>query len=381
MSWKKTILGCGIACLLAAPLAADWETGVTAFKAGDLATAEDAFRALTEARPEWSGGYLMLGQTLLRAGRTEDAVTSLERARELAPDDLQTALVLGQTYVNLERFTDAAATMSDLDPEPLPESQELAFYRTRALAAAGSGRPEAALPDLEKSLELTPDDAELHRLLAQAAREAGSTDLAITNFGRALELDPQDVRSLRPLVQLLYDRTLNASSEERTDLCAAVLPHAERLVDLDETYENLMVFAEAARCAGLDEAARDSLRLAATQRPAEWRPQAALGRTWVSLESWTKAEAAFLRALERDVPEGEEPGIRKQLGYVYERQERLDKALAQYRLAGDEEGVARVEQNLVAQKEAKILEQLAEEQKQIEDELERLEESGGGFRW
>ncbi len=157
------------------------------------------------------------------------------------------------------------------------------------------------------------------------------------------------------------------------------MPHAERLVELDDRYEHLVLFAEAARCVGLDEAARDALALAATERPSEWWPQYALGRTRVRLESWAEAEAAFLRALEKDVPADDKPEIRKQLGYVYERQERLEEALAQYRLAGDEEGLARVEKNLIAQKEEEILEQLAEEKKKIEDELQQLEESGGGF--
>lgn len=377
MSYKKVILGLAVTCCMTAPLAADWSSGVTAFKAGDLSTAEAEFRALTETQPDWAGGHLMLGQTLLRAGRVQEALRSLERARELAPDDLQAALALGQAYVNLERYSDAAGTLRDLDPEALPEPQKVAFYRTRALAAIRSGRQAAAIPDLENALELMPDD-ELHRLLAQAAREAGSTELAVTHFGRALELDPEDVTSLRSLVQLLYDRALDAASEERADLCQTVLPHAERLVELESSYEHLVLFAEAARCVGSDREALDLLEMAAAERPGEWWPQHALGRTWVRLESWSEAEAAFLRALELNVPAEEEPAVRKQLGYAYERQERLEEALAQYRLAGDDEGAERVEKNLIAQKEEEILEKLADEKKRIEKELEELEESGGG---
>jgi tetratricopeptide (TPR) repeat protein len=377
MSWKRAIIGFAVACGMAAPLAADWKSGVTAFKTGDLATAEAEFRALTQAQPEWAGGHLMLGQTLLRAGRAEEALPSLEQARELAPDDPQTALALGQAHVNLERFDDAAGVLSGVEPEPLPEPQKLAFYRTRALAAVRTGRQSDAIPDLERALELTPD-GELHRLLAHAAREAGSSELAITHYGRALELDPQDVGSLRALVQLLYDQALAADPGERADLCQTVLPHARRLVKLEDTYEHLVLLAESARCVGLDEEALRLLDTAAAKRPNDWWPLQAIGRTWMGLENWDEAEAAFLRALDKGVPAEETAEIRQQLGYVYERQQRLEAALSQYRLAGDEGGVARVEENLIAQKEAEAFEKLAAEKKRLEEELRRIERKGEG---
>lgn len=376
MSWKKNLLSLALAALLAAPLAADWASGITAFKTGDLATAEAEFRALTESRPDWAGGYLMLGQTLLRDRRVEAALPYLERAHELAPEDLTTALVLGQTYVQLERFGDASEAMRGHDPTALPAPQMLAFYRTRALAAAHSGQETRAIDDFDAALELTPDDAELHRQLAQAARGAGLTAIAIVHYGRAAELAPDDVAATRALAQLLYDRALAADGDDRAGLCEDVMPHARRLVDLDMTYENLVLLAETARCVGLDDAAATALELAVTERPGEWWPRYALGRVHLRLEKWAEAEAAFKSALAKDVPAAEKPGVLKQLGYVYERQQRLDKALDQYRLAGDAESVARVEKNLAAQQEEEMLAKLTDEKERIEEELARLE--GGG---
>jgi len=148
------------------------------------------------------------------------------------------------------------------------------------------------------------------------------------------------------------------------------------LVELEESYENLVLLAETARCVGLDDAAAAALELAVAERPGEWWPRYALGRAQVRLEKWTDAEAAFKGALAKDVPAAEKPGVLKQLGYVYERQQRLDKALDQYRVAGDAESVARVEKNLAAQQEEEMLAKLADEKQRLEAELERLE--GGG---
>lgn len=376
MSWKN-LLPLALAVLLAAPLAADWTSGVAAFKTGDLATAEAEFRALTAERPEWSGGHLMLGQTLLRDRRVDAALPYLERAHELAPEDLNTALVLGQTYVQLERFGAAAEVMRGHDPAALPAPQKLAFYRNRALALARSDQQTRAIEDFDAALELAPDDADLHRQLAQAARGAGLTAVALEHYGRAVELDPQDVAATRTLAQLLYDRALKAGAEAQVGFCEDAMPHARRLVELEESYENLVLLAETARCVGLDEAAVSALELALAQRPDEWWPYYALGRAQSRQENWTQAEASFKSALATNVPAEEKPGIVKRLGYVYERQGLLDQALEQYRLAADAESVERVEKNLIARQEEEVIEKLAAEKERLEAELKRLEGEGG----
>jgi tetratricopeptide (TPR) repeat protein len=371
------VLAALVAVLLAAPLAADWESGIAAFKAGDLAGAEAEFRALTEERPDWAGGHLMLGQTLLRDRRVDEALPFLERAHELAPQDLNTALVLGQTYVQLERFGDAARVMQGHDPASLPAAQKTAFYRTRAIAAVHSGQEVKAIEDLEAAIELAPEDADLHRQLAQAARGAGLTAVAVEHYNHALELDPNDVAATRALAQLLYDRAVSAGAGAQAGLCRDVVPHARRLVKLDESYENLVLLGEAARCAGLNEIAESALELALAQRSDEWWPHFALGRAQARLGKWTAAEAALKTAIAKNVPEKDKAAVVKQLGHVYERQGRLDKALAHYSLAGDAEGVQRVEQNLIAREEEEVLARLAEEKRRIEEELRRLEGEGG----
>lgn len=366
-----------LATLPATPLAADWESGIAAFKAGDLASAEAEFRALTEERPDWAGGHLMLGQTLLRNHRVDDALPSLERAHQLAPEDLNTALVLGQTYVQLERFGDAAKVMQGHDPASLPTAQKVAFYRTRALAAVHAGDEAKAVDDFNAALKLEPSDVDLHRQLGQAARGAGLTAEAIDHYSRALELDPKDAAATRALTQLLYDRAVGASEGAQAGMCREVVPHAQTLVKLDESYENLVLLAESARCAGLDETAEAALEVAAKQRPDEWWPHYALGNARLRQEKWTEAQAAFNSALAGNVPADDRAAIVKRLGYVYERQGQFDKAVEQYRLAGDAESIARIEKNLIAQKEEAELDKLAAEKRKIEEELRRLEGEGG----
>ncbi len=165
--------------LLAGPLTADWNTGVEAFRAGEWATAETVFEAVIQEQPEWPGGHRMLGQTLIRSGRSTEALAHLRRACELAPDDLDAVLDLGQTYLLLGRFADALRLLEDHDPGALPAPRRLAFYTTRGIAAGKLEEGSAkALHDFEQAIRLAPDDAELRYKYGATAKSAGRLELA-----------------------------------------------------------------------------------------------------------------------------------------------------------------------------------------------------------
>ena len=79
---------------------AGWEEGVAAFKAGDYAKAAQEFQGVVEGQPEWPGGHRMLGQTYLKMGRSQDALTHLRKAYDLNPNDLAVQMALGQIFVD-----------------------------------------------------------------------------------------------------------------------------------------------------------------------------------------------------------------------------------------------------------------------------------------
>ncbi|MCP4658674.1 MAG: tetratricopeptide repeat protein, partial [bacterium] len=172
MRWIFSVRIAVVFSLVAWPLAADWQEGIAAFQSGEYATAEAEFRAVIEGQPSWPGGHLMLGQTLLRRGRGDQALPHLERAYELA-DDAQTALALSQTYLHLERFDDVARTLEGRDPAGLAQAQQAAFYKTRGLAAIKREQVASALSDLREAARAAPRDGEIHYLLATAAKAAG----------------------------------------------------------------------------------------------------------------------------------------------------------------------------------------------------------------
>jgi predicted Zn-dependent protease len=117
---KTTLIAAGwlISCAAAY---ADWDAGVAAFKAKNYAQASKEFEGVVKDRPDWSGGYLMLGRTQLLSNRANEAVATLRKAYDLDPSDLEIQLALAQAYLSVERPDDASRLLSKLNPSSVPK--------------------------------------------------------------------------------------------------------------------------------------------------------------------------------------------------------------------------------------------------------------------
>ena len=77
----------GIALIIAigtvAPVSAEWNKGLEAYKAKDWATAAKEFEEVTKTNPDYAGGYYMLGVSQRAAGQVSPAIASLRKAVEL----------------------------------------------------------------------------------------------------------------------------------------------------------------------------------------------------------------------------------------------------------------------------------------------------------
>ena len=109
--FRKLLPGVALITLLSAgaPLSAGWEEGVAAFNAGRFDAASAEFQMVIEQSPDWPGGYLMLGRTLLKLNRPGEAVTQLRKAYDLNPNDNSAKLALAQAYLEATRDGDAAS--------------------------------------------------------------------------------------------------------------------------------------------------------------------------------------------------------------------------------------------------------------------------------
>ena len=109
--------------------------------------------------------------------------------------------------------------------EAIAKHNDAKLYAVRGSLLLEQGRVSKALPDLEKSLELKPDDPLTLTNRAQAYRQFGRIAESLADLNRAIELDPD-------LIAARFNRgAIHYSSEEHEaalhdfDHCIAVDPH------------------------------------------------------------------------------------------------------------------------------------------------------------
>jgi Flp pilus assembly protein TadD len=149
---------------------------------GDHAGAERAYRRGLELDPEDPELRNALGWTLFQTGRTPEAVVEYERALVRKPDGAKTHNNLALALVELGRLEDAADHFeASLAIEPKAE-----IYSDLGFTKARLGRPDEALADYRKALELDPDCGSALVNIAVTLVQAGRLDEAEAHYRKAL---------------------------------------------------------------------------------------------------------------------------------------------------------------------------------------------------
>jgi tetratricopeptide (TPR) repeat protein len=143
-----------------------------------------------------------LANTLLEAGRTEEAIAVLQTGLSATPNHLALVDTAAQAYINGGRLSDSEQVTSAA--LAVFENEGWA-HGSHARVLLAKGEPAKAVGELDRAVELSPGDASLYALRGDAAREVGSTEEAKASYEKALQLDPGQPRALSGFVALLID--------------------------------------------------------------------------------------------------------------------------------------------------------------------------------
>jgi tetratricopeptide (TPR) repeat protein len=162
--------------------------GLEAYGSRDFGRAAAYFRAENDARPQRAWTQFMLGLSLWKAGRTDEAAAAMEAAVELDPDSVKALVNLarirndGGDYEGALEAARAARAIAPEEPSAL-------FLEGRSLF--NLGRLDEALVSLAASVEIDPDNGYVRNLLGLALIRQGCADEAVETLERAAELAPQ----------------------------------------------------------------------------------------------------------------------------------------------------------------------------------------------
>lgn len=330
----------------AAPALAGWEEGVAAFKAGNFAQAAREFEAVVAEKPDWANGHMMLGRSLLRTNKNQQAIAALRKAYDLAPGDASIQLALAQGYLESNMAADASQLLSRMSVAGLSKEQQGAHQKLYAMALEKSGRSEQAASELAKAAASHPNDANLQYQYGLLALNTGDTRAAIAALEKAVRLDPKSADKSKVYVQALIRGARESAGAAKEQGYLKAAETARALAQTQPTYDNLLLLGEAQLGASQYDAAIASFGQAAAKNANDWLPLFYSGQAQTAKESYPQAIDALQRALPKAARGEDKNRIWRQLGFVYEKQKNLEQAKAAYQNAGDAGGVARVEQNI-----------------------------------
>ncbi len=159
--------------------------GYIKFLQFNYAAALAALNKAIAVNPQLAEAYLYCGMTRVATGDHRVAILDFNKAIALKPD--------AATYVE-RAFCFAidhkyAAAIADLDEAIRLGPDREDFYQYRARMNLASGKSEAALADLSKSIALKPT-AVAYAYRASANRGQQQREAAVADYKKALELDP-----------------------------------------------------------------------------------------------------------------------------------------------------------------------------------------------
>ena len=176
-----------------------------------------------------------LGNTLLTAQRSEEALAAFRIAVEQNPDSVNAHSNTGRALMDLDRLDEAEERLRhalEMDPRHTVSLQNLALVRIR------QQRHDEALDVYRRLIKIDPGNAGGHSGMGIALHYLGRTDEALQSIDRALSLDPTyaealNNRELMPQVKAHADAGFALMEEGRLDEAEK---HLRYVLKIDPVY-------------------------------------------------------------------------------------------------------------------------------------------------
>jgi tetratricopeptide (TPR) repeat protein len=187
------------------------------------ANAETLWRATLARNPGCWMAYNNLASELLKDGRVDEAIATVQQGIRLEPVNAAAHATLGEALGRKGRDREAIAELGralEIEPNNAAARIDLGADLLQA------GRLDEAIAQYRAALAVAPDSAKARGGMADAYLRSGRADEAIVEYGRALEDDPADAPAQANLGTALMQR---GRGEEG-------LSHYRRAVELDPAF-------------------------------------------------------------------------------------------------------------------------------------------------
>ncbi len=256
---------------------------------------EDGLTVLREAAaldPDDGEIQFAIGMTLLRLGRTSEALFPLSKAVETEEYGVQAGVVMASTLAEGRNFEESIAA-ADRVLERSPE--DVAALAIRANAAIGLHQGELALDSVDRLLAIEPGSVPYRHLKASALGEAQRLDDAEALFLELMEIETEEdpggpARACGSLAKMLIDHKETDRAVERLKLCEEkYVTQPNVALALVSLYDEM----------GQKDEAIELLQRTSEKKPDDPNVVNALGHRLLAADRFDEAEALASEGLEK----------------------------------------------------------------------------------
>ncbi len=407
MNFRDKALAQWLIVLLLVPLAAAFQTptfddefrqGLIALQHKDLTTARGSLERASQLQPQNPKVWVALAQVYLGSKQVDQANAAAHRAGALAGGDPVVQHALSIFFAGTGDFAKAAEMERQFAASKSADSQAAARAAVLSLQAGqpqeaivwakaaltqndnadvrhllgtaeeAANQPVAAIPDLQRAVELAPDNETFTADLGQALLRHGNFAAALSSLDDARKRFPKSVQielaygvaaygqrkfhdaistflrvtKMDPSIEQPYV-FMGKILENADDLMPKVLAsYADWTVSEPANYLPWFLHAKALDASAGDSAKSEAeLRRSIQLNPTFWESHLELGKVLMQRQAWQEAASELARATELD---GKQPAPHFQLARVYKhlgKQEEAQAELAEFkRLSASETDAA-----------------------------------------
>jgi tetratricopeptide (TPR) repeat protein len=146
------------------------------------------FQNAIQLDPRYAEAHYRLAQSLLILGQWSSAYRELVRTTDLAPDNLNAQIDLGNVFLIAREFDQA---QQRADSVLQRDTSNVKAHILRANALAGLQNAEASLQEMEKAIELGPNQSRSYLNLGVLQSSPEQAGAAEESFKKAVSLEPK----------------------------------------------------------------------------------------------------------------------------------------------------------------------------------------------
>ncbi len=181
------------------------------YQTGRLKETIDVLRAYARTQPLDPTMALLLGKSLLRSGRLDEAEPLLTGVMAKTPANVEAADALAALYEVQKKYDAALSVYADL----VRAGAVSAYVQDRIGALdLAAGRPKEAVRALEEGQRLDPKNTRGLLVLAQAYEEAGDPAVARQRYQQAIRQEPGNLEARFRLARLQRQQGDEAAARE-----------------------------------------------------------------------------------------------------------------------------------------------------------------------